>query len=116
MRRAEIVRANAAQLFLAEDAVDKALVEVAKLAQMLSDSRLQTKLSAVVGQDAIDGIATLYRRLSKARRDAVALHKLLDDVKTQIGARTVMVGGDNGKPPPPQTGRLIIEVAREEAA
>lgn len=114
MRKAEMVRANAQQLFVAEDAVDQALVEVSKLSHMLLESRRSSKLSAVVGQEAIDGLATLYHRLSQARGDVVDLHRTLDEIKTQIGARTVMTGGDNGKPPPPQTGQF--EVIKGDAA
>ncbi|ESQ74256.1 hypothetical protein [Asticcacaulis sp. AC402] len=114
MHKAEMVRANAQQLFVAEDAVDQALVEVSKLSQMLLESRRTTKMSAVVGQEAIDGLATLYQRLSQARGDVVDLHRTLDDIKTQIGARTVMIGSDNGKPTPGGTGQF--EVIKGDAA
>lgn len=111
MRKAEMVRQGAEQLFTAEDAVETALCEVARLGLMLGQLRMDAKISAVVGQDAIDGVAILYKRLSKARADAIKLHAALDEVKTQIGARTVMVGSDNGKPPPPPELRVVDERA-----
>lgn len=108
MRKADMVRANAQQLFVAEDAIETALSEVGKLAYMLSDSRVKTRLSAVVGQKAIDRLATLYHRLSVARGEVVELHHSLDEIKTQIGAGAVAMGGDNGKPPPPPGGQLRV--------
>ena len=114
MRKADMVRTSAEQLFIVEDAVETALSEVARLGAMLGEGRMKANLSAVVGQDAFDDLATLYKRLSKARKVAVQLHGSLDRIKTQIGARTVMVGDHDGKPTQP-TGRTVHVVGDEAA-
>lgn len=114
MQRTQMVRQGTEQLLMAENAIETALCEVAALGQMLGRMRMDSRLSATVGQDAIDGIAVLYKRLSKARRVAVDLHKSLDEVKTQIGCRTVMVGVDDGKPRP--TGHYINVVEEPQEA
>lgn len=107
MQRAEMVQRGAAQLFIAENAVETALCEVAVLANNIGRMRMDSRLSAVVGQEVIDDIADLYKRLSRARGVAVKLHKSLDGVKKQIGCGAIMVGDDNGKPHPVQTGRVV---------
>lgn len=115
MKRAELVKASAQQLFAAEDAVDKALCEIAKLAQTLGEGRMAVRLSAIIGQEAIDGVAVTYKRLSRARRDVVRLHHTLKSIQEQIGAGSVMVGPDEGKPPP-KTGLLTTAVDNTKAA
>ncbi len=107
MRRKQLVVSSVRQLHTAEDALEQTLVEFAKLAQMLGEGRMSTGLSAVVGQEAIDGLADVYKRLSKARGQAVGLHHVLKDACEQIGEGAVLGGPDGSKPVPPPSGRLI---------
>ena len=115
MKRSEMVRQGAEQLLVAENAIETALCEVATLGTVLGQMRMDGKLSPVLGQDVIDGIAVLYKRLSKVRRGVVELHNSLDGVKTQIGCGAMLVGSDNGKPPP-KTGHLIEVVGGSQEA
>ena len=104
----DLVRAGRQQLHAAEDAVDVALCAVAKLAITVGEGRRAVGLSAVVGQEAFDGIANLYTNLTQARRGAVDLHGALGEVQMQLGCGHVM-GGPDAKPdlPPPHTGQLV---------
>lgn len=118
MKRTEMVKKGAKQLFVAENAVETALCEVATLANEVGRMRMNGGMSAVVGQDAIDDIADLYKNLAHARRTMVKLHASLDEVKTQMGCGAMMLGNDDGKPHPqdPPTGVLVpIEGGREAA-
>ena len=58
MKRADMVRTGAAQLMLAEEALERALVETSSLGVLLGQLRLQSGISMVVGQDAFDEIAS----------------------------------------------------------
>lgn len=106
MRKSDMVRQGAEQLFAAEDAIEKALMEVAALGQLLGKSRMDGNISAVVGQDAFDAIAATYLELSQARSKAVQLHHALKEVQIQIGCGTVMAG--TGTKPKPTGGQLSI--------
>lgn len=98
MKRADMVRTGAAQLMLAEEALERALVETSSLGVLLGQLRLQSGISMVVGQDAFDEIASTITGLTAARRSMVRAHERLDQVKTKIGCRTV-AGGALDKPP-----------------
>jgi hypothetical protein len=116
MQKAQAVRQGAAQLKIAENALDKTLCEVATLSHALIQMRMETNLSAVIGQECVEGIANVYKTLASARGEMIALHKSLDAVKTQIGCRTVSVGTDGEKPTDPKGQRLSVVGNAEEAA
>ena len=116
MQRTKMVHAGANQLIIAENALENALCEVAALGLQLGRMRMDSGLSAVVGQEAIEGVAALYSRLSKARRDAVQLHALLNQVKMQIGCGAVATGADGGKPGTNPTGQVHVVPSTERAA
>ncbi|WP_163284174.1 hypothetical protein, partial [Enterobacter hormaechei] len=76
----------------AEEAVERALMETAALGSLLGRLRIEGGLSAVIGQDAFEEIAETISGLTKARRSMVNTHAHLNDVRCQIGCRTVAVG------------------------
>lgn len=117
MQRSEMVRQGAQQLFATERAFDTALIELATLSSSLVRMRMDGNLSAVVGQNVIDGIAKSYASLSEARSAIVTVHKDLDAVKTQMGCRTVAFGTEDDKLVTPPSGRHVhVVVASENAA
>ncbi|MGA9581971.1 MAG: hypothetical protein WBR13_08395 [Allosphingosinicella sp.] len=91
----------AESLFAAEEALDIALARAADLNSAIVSARTEAKLSALLGQDAIESAASTFAALVRARCDIVETHKRLDDAKTQIGLRTVSVGDAGPKPPVP---------------
>lgn len=97
LKRTEMARKGAEQLFAAEAAIDRALSETANLAGLLPALRLDSGLSAVVGQDAIADVSRAITALAEARGAIVNSHGALNTVKDQIGCRTVSFG-DLDKP------------------
>ncbi|MDC7683496.1 hypothetical protein PQU92_09430 [Asticcacaulis sp. BYS171W] len=98
MKRADMVRQGAEELFMSEDAVEHALALTANLASSLSRMRVNSQLSAVIGQEAVSSVAEAVMALSNARGALVKAHGALKDVQTQIGCRTVAYGTQYEKP------------------
>ena len=118
MKRIDMVRSGTKQLISAENAVENALSEVAALASTLGRMRLQSDMSMMYGQDAMNALVESLTMLSSARGAMIKAHSHLDQVKTQMGCRTVMEGtGDGSKPAgdPPQ-GLLVVAATKREAA
>ena len=97
-RRAAAIKV-AESLFAAEEAIDAALARVAELNSTLATTRMEAKLSAVMGQDAFEGAAAAFAALARARCDIVETHNRLSETKIQIGLRTVAIGDAGPKPP-----------------
>lgn len=100
MKRADMVRNGAAQLLVAEEALERALMETAALGSLLGRLRIEGGLSAVIGQDAFEEISDTIAGLTKARRSMVNTHAHLNDVRVQIGCRTVAIGAEDCPDPP----------------
>jgi hypothetical protein len=92
MKRADMVRAGAHQLVSAEDAVERAFCETAELASSLGRMRMDAKISMVIGQDAMNALMEAMTAMTTARAAMVRAHGHLDEVKTDIGCRTVAMG------------------------
>lgn len=114
MKRADMVRYGTEQLFNAENAIELALCQSATLISELSRMRMESRLSAIVGQEALDSAADVIIKLTEARRAIVLTHGHLNDVKTQIGCAAVASGGDIQKPPPPPgiTSEPVAKIGR----
>ena len=96
-----MVRQGALQLTVAENAVETALMEVTKLVSNLGQMRLDSNLSPVLGQEAIDTLVESITLLSTTRGKMVVAHEQLDEVKTRIGCGAVAVGAlDKGNDNP----------------
>lgn len=80
-------------LFAFENAIDTALGMAGKLSESLTSARIEGNVSAVVGQDAFDGLSEAVAALTAARRGAVQAHQGLDAAKNRLGLRTVALGG-----------------------
>jgi hypothetical protein len=108
MKRTEAARAGAEKLMRAEAAIDAALRETAELMGLLPALRLETKLSAVLGQEAVANLGETLAHIVSARRTIIETHSALAVVRTQIGCGA-LAGGDMDKPgDPPRTGGLHV--------
>lgn len=92
MKRADIARHVARQLFTAEDALDTAIRDFARLTAELMDARTRLGLSAAVGPEVVAHAAAVQAALAAARTESAALHAALVEVKDSVGLRTVDVG------------------------
>ncbi len=88
----------AAHLIEAERAMDKALETVALLTAAMSASRVAANLSAVTGYSAFSRVTSATQLLGQARSELALSHIDLNDVKTEIGLRTLNYGGGMGCP------------------
>lgn len=94
MRKERIEATNdiATQLFAAEEAIDTAISEMAKLSAMMPEARLRVKVSASLGHDALKHASASLAALVEARTSVVSVHSVLDQAKTDIGLRTYGIG------------------------
>ncbi len=104
MKRVDMARRGAEQLFQAENAIEAALCEVTALTSTLGRMRLESNLSMVVGQEAMGALVETITMLSNARGAMVKAHGALDGVKTQIGCGAVSVGASDKDATTPGTG------------
>ena len=118
MKRVDMVRNGTKQLITAENAVENALCEVAALASTLGRMRLESDMSMVYGQDAMSALVESISLLSNARGAMIKAHGALNDVKSQMGCRTVMEGDTPNKPPASEAspGLTVVASATREAA
>jgi len=118
MKRAEMARRGAQQLFQAENAIESALCEVTALTSNLGRMRLESNLSMVIGQEAMGALVETITMLSNARGAMVKAHGALDSVKTQIGCGAVNEGKwdkGTGDTAPAPTGFHVVEGDRSAA-
>jgi hypothetical protein len=108
LQAAQIV---AAKLFAAEAALDQALASAA-----MPRARMSAKISAVVGQEAIEDAADAQASLIEARRKLVAAHGKLEQVRVEVGLRVFALGGAYIKPPSASQTHEHIEAQQDEAA
>lgn len=92
MKRADIAREVAQHLFTAEDALDAAIRDFARLTAELMEARSRMGLAATVGTEVISRGAAVQAALALARAEAAAMHAALADVKDGVGLRNVAIG------------------------
>ena len=98
MKRVETAKSVAAQLFKAEDAIDEAIREAARLTLAVTDARGDLRLAAVVGSDVFDRAAALQGALAASRAHAVALHGALAEVRDQLRVPAALLSPGLDKP------------------
>ncbi|QUD87872.1 hypothetical protein [Phenylobacterium montanum] len=98
VKRRKAMEAIAPELFAAEQAIDDAILQATRLTAALINERRNAGLSATVGQDAIERSSAAFTTLVAARREIVATHVELGDLKKQLGLGAVMVGNGGDKP------------------
>lgn len=87
------------RLFAVENAIDDAVRCAAQLNATMPEARTDAKLSAVIGQDALDQAAEAFALLVQARRAMVETHHKLEETRIRIGLREVNVGDSLPKEP-----------------
>ena len=97
-KRRTAMDAVAPELFAMESAIDDAILQSTRLTASLINERRKSGLSAVVGQDAIERSSATFSTLIAARREIVATHEELGNLKQQVGLGAVMVGNGGDKP------------------
>ncbi|CAN5494347.1 hypothetical protein BH10PSE3_BH10PSE3_33940 [soil metagenome] len=106
MKRTEAARAGAEKLMRAEAAIDAALRETAELMGLLPSLRLETKLSAVLGQEAVANLGATLAHIVSARRTIIETHSALATVRSQIGCGALALGDLDKPPEVPRTSGL----------
>ena len=76
----------AAELHDAEHAVDQAIVKIAQLAATLPIARIDTKMSAIVGQEAVAKVTQAVAAAAGARRRGLAQHHICGGLEFPPGA------------------------------
>jgi len=97
-KRRTAMEAVAPELFAMESAIDEDILQSTRLTASLINERRNAGLSAVVGQDAIERSGATFQTLINARREVVATHEELGNLKRKVGLGAVMVGGLGDKP------------------
>lgn len=110
-RRLEIAHQVADQLFAAEAAIDTALAQTATLAGLMPAIRADARLSALMGQGAIERAIEAISALGQARRSIVETHKQLSITQKQMGLGAVAFGGLVDKPASASIGPSLVPVA-----
>lgn len=98
----------AEQLFATENAIDTALTTAAQFVGTMPVARQHARLSAIVGQEAMDHAVAAMTALNEARRAIVAAHNALSTVQGQIGLGAVAFGAVD-KPPYPKFALRAVE-------
>jgi hypothetical protein len=91
--RLSAAREVADQLFALEAAIDAALISASTLTAALPQARNKLKISAVIGQDAINKVAKGLSALVDARQAVVEAHHHLAETKDKLGLREYSMGG-----------------------
>lgn len=97
-KRHNAAKAVAEDLYKFEKALDDAFALGAQLSSRMVTARMEARLSAVIGQDALEGMVRTLSMMANARRELVETHHQLKSVADDIGVRTVG-WGDFVKPP-----------------
>jgi hypothetical protein len=90
--RLTIAHSVAKQLFAAEEAIDLALARIAELNAALPRARLDARLSACIGQDAICSSTGAAMLIAQAREQVIATHASLKNASDHIGLRETSYG------------------------
>ncbi len=103
MKRIELARSTAAgvaeTLFLTEDAIDRAMSQIACFAQALPAAGREAGFAATRGQAVYERLAEAMVAQSQARARIVEVHELLADLKADSHMRTVAIGGGSKDTP-----------------
>jgi hypothetical protein len=92
----------AADLHAAENAIDDAIVKIAQLAVTLPTSRIETRMSAIVGQDAVAKVTEAVAAAGQVRQMLTDAHFALSETQKQVGLGARMFGAGMNKPPSAQ--------------
>ena len=109
--RQQAAQKVADRLFAVEKAIDVAVRGAAELNAAMPEARSEARLSAVIGQEALDQAAEAFALLVQARRAMVETHHKLEETRIRIGLREVNVGDSIPKEPSAARTRHVRAVA-----
>jgi hypothetical protein len=89
----------ASALHEAEFAIDDAIVKIARLAATLPTARIETNMSAIVGQDAVAKVTQAVAAAGQVRQMIAEAHQALGETQKQVGLGARMFGAGLNKPP-----------------
>ena len=92
MDRETSARDLSSQLHIAENTLDRAMIEIAKLAAALPDGRLRASVAAATAQPAFDGVAASLTALTEARAHLGGAHRTLSALARKLGLESVAAG------------------------
>lgn len=99
MQRRQLAQTIADALFKAEDSADVSLRDASNLINTLTNARLDHRLSAVLGADAMSAATEAVRALGEARgRLVTAHHALAEAAPWLVGHNVELIGPMTGKP------------------
>ena len=87
----------AEKLFAMETAIDDALISAGELTAAVPAARRRARVSAVVGQDAVELTGQALAALHEARAKIIAAHHAFAAVQVEVGLGARM-SGDGWKP------------------
>jgi hypothetical protein len=90
--RLTIAHSVARHLFAAEEAIDLALARIAELNAALPRARLDARLAACIGQDAIRSATGAAMLIAQAREQIITTHASLKSASDDIGLRATSYG------------------------
>ena len=103
MKRIEMARGTAAgvadTLFQTEDAIDRAMSQIAVFAQVLPAAGKEAGFAATRGQAVYERLAEAMVAQSQARAKIVQVHELLAELKADSHMRAVAIGGGSKDTP-----------------
>lgn len=92
VKRKDIAQSVADRLFAAETALDLAAARIAELNAALPLARLDARLSATIGQEAVTSSAAAMVLVARTREEIVATHENLKRASEDMGLREVSYG------------------------
>ena len=109
--RVSAAKKIALELHQAEDAIDEAMISIARLAATLPTARRDTNMSAIVGQAAMGKVAHALAAVGEVRQLLTDAHLALTVTQKEVGLGTRMFGA--GVKPP--SGMLSDEGSNDRA-
>jgi hypothetical protein len=97
--RIEAAQRIASDLHAAENAIDDAIIKIAQLAATLPTARIETNMSAIVGQDAVGKVTQAIAAAGSVRQMLAEAHIALGETQKQVGLGARMFGAGMNKPP-----------------
>lgn len=111
--RKQVAQAVAERLWATETAIDNALAEAAALAGFMPLARMDAKLAAEVGHQAIAFVAGAVNMLIEARARVIDAHSELADTQKKLGIQHVVATGDWGEKAGDKQGLVLASVGGE---
>ncbi|GAA0627154.1 hypothetical protein GCM10009422_25080 [Brevundimonas kwangchunensis] len=110
MKRVDVAKNLAEQLFEAEAAIEDAYRKIGVLAQALPEARANSGMASTVGQAAFQAVMESMAGQVQSRSAMIAVHEELARLKAVSPYRAVAVGGGqkSDEPVPRPRGQLAL--------